>query len=214
MPLPCNVCGIPTTHRCGGCNNKRYCSQEHAQEGWASHKMECHGSAESINLPATQFPAPTTIALSPAVPARAGSPSTIYVVRAFIFQPGECAPRCIDVTYDVIDCTQGKTAVPYLDAHFAGGPGEGSPRTAIVWNGAYGEKLRQPLEVWYCPDAIRQGAPINWPIVGQTRGPCKTLFCGTVIVLRFSGIRLRKYVDINDHDLSRLAAYFAQFTLP
>jgi hypothetical protein len=37
----CNVCSIPASHKCAGCEMVRYCCRDHQKADWKSHKAVC-----------------------------------------------------------------------------------------------------------------------------------------------------------------------------
>ncbi|KAI0348888.1 hypothetical protein OH77DRAFT_1465914 [Trametes cingulata] len=203
VPLPCRICESPTYRLCGGCMQARYCCQEHAQLDWTSHEAQCY----RLPAPPSTTPASALPCIPPTTPAL---PSTAIRVRAFLFKPDEQCERFIDVFFNLCLPPERPSPVPFLQEYFPVNAGAGSLRSKIIWEGGTAERLRYPLQVWYCAEAVARGTPVNRPIL-RLAGGRHTSLCGTVVALRFSGTRCIDYCDIKDLDLTRLGPWFAKF---
>jgi hypothetical protein len=102
--------------------------------------------------------------------------------------------------------TQGMCPIPILDAHF-----DDQVRDIVLTQGLNGEPLRFPLHVWYAPQLLQKGSPVNRSIFHITSGAADKPWCGPVIVMKFNGSRRQGYSDAGSNDLPALSAYFLSY---
>ena len=82
------------------------------------------------------------------------------------------------------------------------------PQEVVVETGLQEHTLRYPLSIWYSQAAFARQFPVNMGIRNLARDQKQNCWYGTVVVLRYSGHRLRMFADICDSDLSTLSVYF------
>lgn len=102
--------------------------------------------------------------------------------------------------------SQGMCPIPILDAHF-----DDQVRDIVLTQGLNGEPLRFPLHVWYAPQLLQKGSPVNRSIFHITSGAADKPWCGPVIVMKFNGSRRQGYSDAGSNDLPALSAYFLSY---
>ena len=102
--------------------------------------------------------------------------------------------------------SQGMCPIPILDAHF-----DDQVRDIVLTQGLNGEPLRFPLHVWYSPQLLQKGSPVNRSIFHITSGAADKPWCGPVIVMKFNGSRRQGYSDAGSNDLPALSAYFLSY---
>jgi hypothetical protein len=102
--------------------------------------------------------------------------------------------------------SQGMCPIPILDAHF-----DDEVRDIVLTQGRNGKLLLFPLHVWYAPQSLQKGSPVNRPIFHITSGAADKPWCGPVIVMKFNGSRRQGYSDAGSKDLPALSAYFLQY---
>lgn len=150
-------------------------------------------------------------------------------VSAILFSPedGQSAPqRNLSISHELtrlhsterpkiitVDCrpspkaSQGMCPIPILDAYF-----EGTQVSSLVLTeGLNGEPLRFPLHLWYAPQQLQKGTPVNRSIFHITSGAAEKAWCGPVVVLKFNGSRRQGYSDAGSNDLPALSAYFLSY---
>ncbi|KAF8199085.1 hypothetical protein BJ912DRAFT_950851 [Pholiota molesta] len=183
---PCTLCCRPTSMWCSRCQSAWYCSPEHIHSDWPRHRKEC--------IPAQSPPS-------------AYNPQFV-TVSAILFSPEDERPKIITV-----DCrpstkaSQGMCPIPVLDAYF-----EGTQVSSLVLTeGLNGEPLRFPLHLWYAPQQLQKGTPVNRSIFHITSGAAEKAWCGPVVVLKFNGSRRQGYSDAGSNDLPALSAYFLSY---
>ncbi|KXN87672.1 hypothetical protein AN958_08309 [Leucoagaricus sp. SymC.cos] len=192
---------------CSRCQGAWYCTPEHLKQDWPRHREECTPTSQSnassnsanssgnyngVNMIATPPPAePQYIAVS-----------------AILFSPEEERPRII-----TINCrpshkpSQGMCPIPIVQDHFPDGHAEG----IVLTQGLNGEPLRFPLQLFYSPRSLKNGAPFNRAINHITSGAAPKAWCGAVVVLKFNGSRRQGYSDAGSNDLPALSAYFLAY---
>lgn len=89
---------------------------------------------------------------------------------------------------------------------------EGQPYAVILTQGLNGEPLRFPLHIFYSPQSLSRGAPVN-NAVRRITGGAQAIkpWCGPVVVLKFSGSRRQTYADASANDFPALSAYFLAY---
>ncbi|KAG6374780.1 hypothetical protein JVT61DRAFT_4158 [Boletus reticuloceps] len=131
----------------------------------------------------------------------------LIMVSAILFSPEEERPRIITIKCRPSQVpSQGICPQPLVTSHFPDGQAE-----IILTQGLNGEPLRFPLHLWYSPNALSRGAPVNRAIYHITSGAALKPWCGTVVVLKFNGSRRQGYSDAGSNDLPALSAYFLAF---
>jgi hypothetical protein len=94
-----------------------------------------------------------------------------------------------------------------LDAHF-----DDVRDGIILTEGLNGQPLRCPLHVWYAPQLLQKGSPVNRSIFHITSGAdISKPWCGPVIVMKFNGSRRQGYSDAGSNDYPTLSAYFLSY---
>ncbi|PCH44431.1 hypothetical protein WOLCODRAFT_76780 [Wolfiporia cocos MD-104 SS10] len=191
---PCIVCGQTTTMWCSRCQNAWYCTPAHLQGDWPRHRKEC--------IPVVSTQQSNMIATPPPIQQQ------LITVTAILFAPEEDRSRLITVQCRPQGTqSQGLCPLPLVQDYFT----EAVPNTIILTQGLNGEPLRFPLHIWYCPRALQRGSPVNRAIQRITSGAAAKAWCGTVIVLKFSGSRRQGYSDAGVNDLPALSAYFLAY---
>ena len=86
----------------------------------------------------------------------------------------------------------------------------------VLHTGSNGTPLQSPLHVFYCPTSYTNGHPINRALVGLIRGmPAHTfLWAGHVVVMKFSDVACRSYVDFTPADVPHVQSFFALYSGP
>lgn len=103
--------------------------------------------------------------------------------------------------------SQGMCPIPIVNAHFP----DGQFDNMVLTQGLNREPLRFPLHLWYSPVALSKSSPVNRAICNITSGAAPKLWCGTVVVLKFSGSRKQGYSDAGSNDLPALSTYFLSY---
>ena len=74
--------------------------------------------------------------------------------------------------------------------------------------GLHGAQLRYPLSVWYCAWSA-DDVPLSNRAVSHLVGPFQhRAWYGPVVVLKYSGVRRRHFMDVYEGDLATMSAYF------
>jgi len=81
----------------------------------------------------------------------------------------------------------------------------------VLTEGLNGKPLRFPLHLWYAPQLLQKGSPVNRAIFRITSGAAEKPWCGPVVVLKFNGSRRQGYSDAGSTDLPTLSAYFLAY---
>jgi hypothetical protein len=129
---------------------------------------------------------------------------------AFAFDSEKCTerPKIVDVSCRPSPkASQGMCPIPILDKHFDGH----QIQQLVLTEGLNGEPLRFPLHLWYAPQLLQKGSPINRAIFHITSGAAEKAWCGPVVVLKFNGSRRQGYSDAGVNDLPALSAYFLAY---
>ena len=85
---------------------------------------------------------------------------------------------------------------------------QGMAHSPIILTEGVGGALRFPLHIWYSNASFKKEAPVNRAIMHLTKNAGSRVWYGTVIVLKFKGVRRRGYGDAGLNDLAALSAYF------
>ncbi|KAF8972693.1 hypothetical protein BDZ97DRAFT_1649631 [Flammula alnicola] len=194
---PCTLCCRPTSMWCSRCQSAWYCSPEHIHSDWPRHRRECipamsPPSSYNVNMIATPPPA---------------EPQYVSV-SAILFSPEDERPRIITVSCRPSPkASQGMCPIPILDSYFDGN----QVQSLVLTEGLNGEPLRFPLHLWYAPQLLQKGSPVNRAIFHITSGAAEKAWCGPVVVLKFNGSRRQGYSDAGSNDLPALSAYFLAY---
>ena len=81
----------------------------------------------------------------------------------------------------------------------------------IISVGLLGARLRYPLSVWFPVDAPLQYSPINESLASLVENKTSEVrrpWYGTAVVLKYSGTRRSRYVNMTEYDLGGLASYY------
>ena len=185
-------------------------------QDWPRHRVECipamsPTSCYNVNMIATPPPAePQFVNVSAILFSPEEGELTEIILTTSNLVTRRCPERPRIVT---ISCrpspkvSQGMCPIPILDAHF-----DGQVRDIVLTQGLNGETLRFPLHVWYAPQLLQKGSPVNRSIFHITSGAADKPWCGPVIVLKFNGSRRQGYSDASTNDLPALSAYFLSYT--
>jgi hypothetical protein len=117
-------------------------------------------------------------------------------------------PRTVQVNCRLPQPLSAACPTPIVHEFFS----EGQPYAVILTQGLNGEPLRFPLHIFYCPQSLAKGAPINNAIRRITGGAQSAKpWCGPVLVLKFSGSRRQSYAEASANDFPALSAYFLSY---
>ncbi|KAG8750441.1 hypothetical protein FRC14_000496 [Serendipita sp. 396] len=92
-----------------------------------------------------------------------------------------------------------------------GNPSATHVGSVVLTHGLNGEPLRFPLHLFYVPEALAKGTPVNRSIYKLTNGLAPRKWSGNVIALKYSGTRRQAYSDCTTNDLPALVSYFLSF---
>ncbi|KDR68020.1 hypothetical protein GALMADRAFT_79249 [Galerina marginata CBS 339.88] len=194
---PCTLCGRATSMWCSRCQSAWYCSPEHIHSDWPRHRRECipamsPPNSYNVNMIATPPPA---------------EPQFV-TVSAILFSPEDERPKIVNVSCRPSPkASQGMCPIPILDNYFEGN----EVASLVLTEGLNGEPLRFPLHLWYAPQMLQKGNPVNRSIFHITSGAAEKPWCGPVVVLKFNGSRRQGYSDAGSNDLPALSAYFLAY---
>ncbi|KDQ50707.1 hypothetical protein JAAARDRAFT_41800 [Jaapia argillacea MUCL 33604] len=191
-PPLCKVCLQPTSTWCSRCEQAFYCSPAHSQADWPRHRREC--------VPVSQ----NTIATPPLYQ------QPLVTVSAILFQPELERPRIVTVNCQPLSAPSphGSCPIPMLRDFFPDSP---NPSHVVLTAGLNNEPLRFPLHLFYCPNSLNRGSPVNRAIHRITSGAAPKAWCGPVVVLKFNGSRRQGYGDAGNNDLPALSTYFLAY---
>lgn len=181
-------------------------------QDWPRHRVEC--------TPARNQDAYSVNAVPPPVEQQ------LMMVSAILFAP-EDGPFLISVHGfgDLIDLfterprvvtvnckpasktSHGMCPIPILPPHFNDEP----TQSIVLTQGLNGEPLRFPLQLWYAPNLLNKGSPVNRAIFHITSGAAEKPWSGPVVVLKYNGSRRQGYSDAGSNDLPALSAYFLSY---
>ncbi|KAI0710256.1 hypothetical protein C8Q76DRAFT_625246 [Earliella scabrosa] len=186
----CAVCyGVCRTF-CGRCRGEWYCSAEHIAQDWSRHKERCADvSARATAMPSTACPAE-------------GEYAYVQCVRELMTQRAVAVVRVIMLQYRAQVSPHSSTGfviAPVLDSHISA---EDAERYVLDSSGLDRVEVRYPLDIWFSRRAMSSGAPLNCPVQLLCGGnSAARRWCGTVVVLRFNGVRRQSYVSVTARDL-------------
>ena len=221
---PCRLCGKTTAMWCGRCQNAWYCSPEHLQ----SVRFLWGSTRPTLTLPpprtgpdtvvnAWRFPPPPTplcqranVKRSKRLPCflRPAMVTTIHPISIFDdrLTLSSDGPRTVEVSCAVVDGMA--CPAPIVQSYFT----DNQPYAVILTQGLNGEPLRYPLHIFYCPQSLSRGSPVNNAIKRMTGGvQAKKPWCGPVLVMKFNGSRRQGYSDATSSDFTALSAYFLAY---
>ena len=116
--------------------------------------------------------------------------------------------RVVMLQYRVYVSPQSSTGyaiAPLLDGHIAADDAERHVLDSSTLNGL---EIRYPLDIWFSRRAMASGSPLNCPIHLLCGGNSSVRrWCGTLVVLRFNGVRRQSYVSVTACDLDLLMKY-------
>ncbi|KIY52969.1 hypothetical protein FISHEDRAFT_34435 [Fistulina hepatica ATCC 64428] len=198
-PRPCAVCGLPTSLWCSRCRNAYYCSNEHLQSDWPTHRKVCQEVDQAATSTDARMVAPST-----------SSASTLQI-NALLFAPEEDRPRLVSVAFTP-GFQRSKNGdltgpVPVINPWFP----RDTPQSIVLTKGVSGDTLRYPLELWFLPTALRDKKPTNRAVAHITAGAAAKPWYGSVLVLKFNGTRRSAYADAGPNDIPALSAYFLAY---
>ncbi|KAF5316086.1 hypothetical protein D9619_006583 [Psilocybe cf. subviscida] len=194
---PCAVCKRLTSMWCSRCQKAWYCSPQHISEDWPTHKYNCIPTQSAqggynLNMIATPPPA---------------EPQYV-TVSAIYFATDSDRPDIVHVKCKPSPkASQGVCPIPMLEQLFGNQP----VQSLVLTEGLNGEPLRFPLHLWYAPQMLQKGSPLNRSIFHITSGAAEKAWCGPVVVLKFNGSRRQGYTDAGSNDLPALSAYFLAY---
>jgi hypothetical protein len=208
---PCTVCNQPTHNWCSRCQATWYCSTEHLNADWRRHRTSCvptihqlpqsplgsrSGSA-SASPPASMIH-PYSAADSPPQPASSA------IFSALFFPADEDRPRVVRVNCTPTSPRDQRPQSPQHAIAIAASAARpcqweadtkpwlgGQPTGSVVLtHGLNGEPLRFPLHLFYVPDSLAKGTPVNRSIYKLTNGLAPRKWSGNV------SLRLTSTVDL------------------
>ncbi|KAI0752315.1 hypothetical protein C8Q80DRAFT_441872 [Daedaleopsis nitida] len=219
---PCRICGRPSTSWCSRCHGASYCTQEHLNEDWLTHRTTC------IPFPLVLQRLCRGIGVASG-PAR---PEDLRNTLGYLFLPSEDHGHPITIEYilsgDTEDARECRP-VPSLSALFS--ECAGPPTELVITASLSGARVYYPLSVWYCPSyttASHAGGvlfPKNkaifnlaaeraaWHAVRPSGGNVSgvgawwALWCGPIVVLKYGGSGCTEFVDMAHDDLAHFLAY-------
>ncbi|CAG7847533.1 SubName: Full=Uncharacterized protein {ECO:0000313/EMBL:CCA72460.1} [Serendipita indica DSM 11827] len=231
---PCTVCGEPTHNWCSRCQATWYCSTDHLNADWRRHRQTCVPFVAQQPLSPTASPIHFTPDASP-------QPASSATFSALFFPADEDRPRVVRVNCTPASPRSMSSAAsnassasgrsvtpPQQQAHAlaiaatAARPCQWDADTkpwlqsanvgsVVLTHGLNGEPLRFPLHLFYVPDALAKGTPVNRSIYKLTNGLAPRKWSGNVIALKYSGTRRQAYSDCTTNDLPALVSYFLSF---
>lgn len=71
-----------------------------------------------------------------------------------------------------------------------------------------GTPVRYPLQIFYRSNFLQDGSPLNQCVRSMVHGQAVYPWAGDIIVLKFSGTRMRGYTNMTDNDIPPLGYYF------
>ena len=206
ISYPCQVCGTPTSNWCSRCISVWYCSEDHLKQvrvpvshipripypvsrippsptridafntlqDWSNHRAYC--------TPACASPSSSPSPISPSVPASSAQFS------ALLFPADEDRPRIVRVSCFAAPRPTKETPITAQNRPSQWAPDvkpwllDGNASSVVLTQGLNGEPLRFPLHLFYIPDALAKGTPINRSIFKLTNGLAPRKWSGTVRV--------------------------------
>ncbi|OSC96330.1 hypothetical protein PYCCODRAFT_1379388 [Trametes coccinea BRFM310] len=202
LSSPCKVCATPTTYWCNRCHVIFYCTIHHAITDWPRHRRECISFQVS--------PPPTPVPTANVVPSVVRPPMSLpsgYTsrVRALLLKPSIEHVQYITIPYRVTFPTAFAEVTPEVGFYFT----ECEPQYTLYTKGLDGRVLRNPFQIWYCPNSFKRFSPVNHPVARLAHGLARKAWYGPVVILKYSGILRQSYWDVNEGDLAILSRYFA-----
>lgn len=141
-------------------------------QDWPNHRAYC--------TPACPSPSSSPSSISPSVPASSAQFS------ALLFPADEDRPRIVRVSCFAAPRPTKETPITAQNRPCQWAPDvkpwllEGNPSSVVLTQGLNGEPLRFPLHLFYIPDALAKGTPINRSIFKLTNGLAPRKWSGTV----------------------------------
>lgn len=231
---PCTVCQKPTHNWCSRCQATWYCSTEHLNADWRRHRQTCvpfvHPQSPSINSGSVS--PPTMISHHAFDSSESGSspaPASSAHFSALYFPADEDRPRVVRVNCSPASNSSSQRPQSPINQQYAmalsasaARPcqweadtkpflGSGPVGSVVLTHGLNGEPLRFPLHLFYVPDALAKGTPVNRSIYKLTNGLAPRKWSGNVVALKYSGTRRQAYSDCTTNDLPALVSYFLSF---
>lgn len=187
---PCLVCGTLSTMRCSLCHKAHYCSPEHIQSDWPSHKINCY--------------------VRPPKDAR-GDPEGAFEISGILFPEDEDTPRIIKVKclggYTLKgQWWQTKNLKPYIPDDEKKGRGHVIMDGALV-PGEDSISYGCTSEIFFRKNFLHDGSKINRCIQYMTNGQMAVPWAGPFIAFRYSDA-LWSYDAVMNQDMSVLIQYF------
>ncbi|KAG8933915.1 hypothetical protein FRC03_009364 [Tulasnella sp. 419] len=226
----CQVCGTKTSYWCSRCHSVWYCSVEHMQFDWVTHRQYCRPHEEypqsSVQSPAGYSnphfqPSSMTKMENPSYSPTSGAsypahqqhyiaptpnPSTPTAsFDALLFPHDEERPRIVRIQCTAQPQPSGPTIWTPLPQEYVGVP---EISGHVVTHGIGGAQLRFPLQLFYGANSFTDGSPINRVIHRMTGGKSTCPWAGNLLALKFSGSRRQGYTDATYNDVAPLIASF------
>ncbi|TDL16990.1 hypothetical protein BD410DRAFT_794798 [Rickenella mellea] len=190
---PCAVCATISTQRCSRCASTHYCSLEHQNQDWPTHKRICHKSDSEQTHEAKKNPKHSK-------------------VNAILFPAVEVKPRLIRVEYEEV--TDSESGVTFHRTKTDDYIGSDLPeRSWIISDGFHGPPLKgnMSIELVYRERFLADGSPLNQSIVALTGGKNAHPWCGNILALKKTADG-DKVVDISvKEDFPALVKYFVEY---
>ncbi|KAF8839879.1 hypothetical protein BDN67DRAFT_1069730 [Paxillus ammoniavirescens] len=175
----CMVCGQLTDRRCPRCLELWYCSPEHQESGWQTHKSTCnpHNEIKGIYFAAGE-----------------SSPRLITVTLEY-----NHIPDPYSLATDVIK-------IPVLQPLLGDGDYDGLP---ITHQGKAGKELKRPFRLFIRDNFLNDKSPPNHIPANLTKGKAPHQWAGNLLALKEEsrGSSQWKNCSINE-DLPNLVKFF------
>ncbi|KAL7284910.1 hypothetical protein ACG7TL_002224 [Trametes sanguinea] len=115
-------------------------------------------------------------------------------VRALLLKPSIEHVQYITIPYRVTFPTAFAEVTPEVGFYFT----ECEPQYTLYTKGLDGRVLRNPFQIWYCPNSFKRFSPVNHPVARLAHGLARKAWYGPVVILKYSGILRQSYWDVNE----------------
>ncbi|KDR76816.1 hypothetical protein GALMADRAFT_210669 [Galerina marginata CBS 339.88] len=182
----CLVCGTPSTKWCSGCKTASYCTEEHQNQDWRSHKAYC-------------------------LKVKAAGDKTL---DAILFGVNESTPRLVKIPWELARVFQDDPdTYQKLDTDIWF-PHKNKAVKPLFFNrwGINGPDLGRGLCFFYDDNFGMNGLALNRCIVAVTGSEAGHEWCGNVLGLRMKENSYDFYEDVNmEEDLKPFVEYFEEY---
>ncbi|KAH7914083.1 hypothetical protein BJ138DRAFT_1144596 [Hygrophoropsis aurantiaca] len=176
----CAVCSASSARRCSKCRKVSYCSEEHQNIDWKSHKNHCHPPS-----------------------------GTIVNVSAILFPANETQPRLVSVKCTVEREIDDDDDTVIYHADFEPFLGKTSIGRQLITNIGYdGVELEHPISCYIRDNFLNDGSPLNQSIVKLMNGRAPHKWSGNVLAMKQVDLYSGKLLKASMSDLPTIAEYF------